>query len=116
MRERHGDAVQVLRHSFMQDDRAIVEGTTIGLVKVVTLGPLGKILGATVCGPRAGELIHEWVMALHHKLPISAIADLVHVYPTLNVSNQRAAQKWYSGVLSAPLVTGALRVLGYAAG
>ncbi len=115
-RERHGDAVQVLRHSFMQDDRAIVEGTTIGLVKVVTLGPLGKILGATVCGPRAGELIHEWVMALHHKLPISAIADLVHVYPTLNVSNQRAAQKWYSGVLSAPLVTGALRVLGYAAG
>ncbi|MBC8138913.1 MAG: hypothetical protein H8F28_23805 [Fibrella sp.] len=112
-REIHGDAVQVLRHHFTQDDRAIAENDTTGLVKVVTVGKLGKIVGASVCGPRAGELIHEWVMAMHHNLPVSAVADLVHVYPTLNVSNQRAAQKWYSGVMSAPLVKGALRTLGY---
>ena len=112
-REIHGDAVHVLRHTFRQDDRAIAENTTTGLVKVVTVGTLGKIVGASVCGPRAGELIHEWVMAMHHNLPISAVADLVHVYPTLNVSNQRAAQKWYSEVMSAPLVKGALRTLGY---
>ncbi|MBC7805980.1 MAG: FAD-dependent oxidoreductase [Akkermansiaceae bacterium] len=112
-REMHGDSVHVLRHRFTQDDRAIAENNTTGLVKVVTVGTLGKIVGASICGPRAGELIHEWVMAMHHNLPISAIADLVHVYPTLNVSNQRAAQKWYSGVMAAPLVQGALRTLGY---
>ncbi|MBC8141380.1 MAG: hypothetical protein H7Y38_08055, partial [Armatimonadetes bacterium] len=46
-------------------------------------------------------------------LPITAIADLVHTYPTLNVTNQRAAQKWYSGVMAQPIVTGALNLLGY---
>lgn len=112
-REVHGDSVNVLRHPFLQDDRAIAENKTTGMVKVVTVGPLGNIVGASICGPRAGELLHEWVMAMHHKLRISAVADLVHVYPTLNVSNQRAAQKWYSGVMSAPLVTGALRTLGF---
>ncbi len=112
-REIHGDALHVLRHEFRQDDRAIAENDTTGLVKVITVGKLGKIVGASICGPRAGELIHEWVMAIHHNLPIAAIADLVHVYPTLNVSNQRAAQKWYSGIMSEPLVTGALRTLGY---
>ena len=112
-REVHDGAVHVLRHHFTQDDRAIAENETTGLVKVVTVGTLGKIVGASICGPHAGELIHEWVMAMHHNLPISAIADLVHVYPTLNVTNQRAAQKWYSGVMSAPLVKGALRAFGY---
>ena len=113
-REKYGDAnVTVLRHYFTQDDRAIAEGDTAGLVKVMTVGLTGKIVGASICGERAGELIHEWVMALHHGLPITTIADLVHVYPTLNVSNQRAAQKWYAGVLSAPLATAALHALGY---
>ena len=82
-------------------------------MKVVTVGTLGKIVGASIVGQRAGELIHEWVMAMHHNLPITAIADLVHTYPTLNVTNQRAAQKWYSGVMAQPLVTGALNLLGY---
>ncbi|MBC8141645.1 MAG: FAD-dependent oxidoreductase, partial [Armatimonadetes bacterium] len=112
-REKHGDGVTVLRHFFRQDDRAIAENQTAGLVKVVTVGTLGRIVGASIVGQRAGELIHEWVMAMHHNLPITAIADLVHTYPTLNVTNQRAAQKWYSGVMAQPIVTGALNLLGY---
>lgn len=112
-REKYGDSITVLRHHFVQDDRAIAENQTAGLVKVVTVGTFGKIIGASICGLRAGELIHEWVMAMHHDLPITAIADLVHTYPTLNVSNQRAAQKWYVGAMDTPLVTGALNLLGY---
>lgn len=106
---KHGEkAVTVLRHRFLQDDRAIVEGQTVGLVKVVTTGLNGNVVGASILGPNAGEMIHEWVIAMRHGLPVRAIADLIHVYPTVSVSNQRAAQKWYAGVFDQPLVKGAL--------
>ncbi len=109
-REKHGD-IQVLRHSFRQDDRAIVENRTTGLVKVITTGINGKIVGAHVLGPNAGDLIHEWALAMRHKLPVRALADLIHVYPTFSVSNQRAAQRWYGTILEKPLVKGALSTL-----
>jgi pyruvate/2-oxoglutarate dehydrogenase complex dihydrolipoamide dehydrogenase (E3) component len=112
---RYGEkAVTVLRHRFVQDDRAIVEGRTAGLVKVVTTGLNGSVVGASILGPSAGEMIHEWVIAMRHGLPARAIADLIHVYPTVSVSNQRAAQKWYAGVFDKPLVKGALsRLFGF---
>lgn len=107
--EKYGaNQIQIHRHSFLQDDRAIVEGHTLGIVKVITTGLNGNIVGAHILGPRAGELIHEWALAMRHNLPIRAIADLIHVYPTLAVSNQRAAQRWYSGVQQQPLVRGIL--------
>lgn len=114
-KEKYGaENVGVHRHSFMQDDRAIVEGKTLGVVKILTTGINGTIIGAHILGPRAGELIHEWVLAMRHNLPIRAIADLIHVYPTLSVSNQRAAQRWYSGVQQQPLVKGVLsNVFGF---
>lgn len=113
-REKYGaDSVQVVRHEFRQDDRAIVEGSTVGQVKVIVAGTNGAVVGAQILGPRAGELIHEWVIAIAHKLPVRAIADLVHVYPTLSVSNQRAAQRWYAGVMQKPLVQRGLTLLGY---
>ena len=114
-REKYGDsAIQILRHEFRQDDRAIVEERTTGLVKVIVAGRNGNVVGAHILGPQAGEMIHEWVLALRHKLPVRAIADLIHVYPTVSVSNQRAAQKWYAGVMAEPLVKGTLRnVFGF---
>ena len=111
-KEKHGAKnVQIHRHSFRQDDRAIVENSTTGVVKIITTGLNGNIVGAHILGPRAGELIHEWVLAMRHNLPIRAVADLIHVYPTLAVSNQRAAQRWYSGVQQQPLVKGALSTI-----
>jgi pyruvate/2-oxoglutarate dehydrogenase complex dihydrolipoamide dehydrogenase (E3) component len=114
-RERYGaKKVQLLRHEFRQDDRAIVEGATTGVVKVITTGLNGTVVGAHIFGPHAGEMIHEWVIALRHGLPVRAIADLIHVYPTVSVSNQRAAQRWYGLVSDQPLVKTALRTLfGY---
>ncbi|MDX1932465.1 MAG: FAD-dependent oxidoreductase [Capsulimonadales bacterium] len=107
--------VKVLRHSFRQDDRAIVEDRTTGMVKVITVGPTGKIVGATILGPRAGELIQEWVLAIRHGLTAAQIAGTVHVYPALTVSNQRAAQKWFTDLTEHPAVRGVLgSVFGYA--
>ncbi len=103
--------VHVFRAPFAKDDRAIVENQTRGLVKVVTVGATGKIVGACITGPQAGELIHEWVLAMKHNLPVRAIADTIHVYPTLSLSNQRAAQHWYSDLLARPVVQHGLRTL-----
>jgi pyruvate/2-oxoglutarate dehydrogenase complex dihydrolipoamide dehydrogenase (E3) component len=111
-RNKFGDKnVQALRHYFRQDDRAITEDRAIGLVKIVVAGPNGKVVGAHIVGPGAGEMIHEWVLAMRHNLPVRAIADLVHVYPTVSVSSQRAAQRWYANLAGKPLVKGALRTL-----
>ncbi|MBC8104429.1 MAG: FAD-dependent oxidoreductase [Cytophagales bacterium] len=111
-RETYGPAqIQVLRHEFRQDDRAIVEGNTIGLVKVIVSGLNGNVVGAHILGANAGDLIHEWVIAIRHKLPVRAIADLIHVYPTTSVSNQRAAQRWYAGIAGKPVVKRTLETL-----
>lgn len=112
-RTKHGDKnVQVLRHTFRQDDRAIVEGKTAGLVKIITTGANGNVVGAHILGPNAGDLIHEWVIAMRHNLPARAIADLIHVYPTFSVSNQRAAQRWYANLFARPALQAPLRWLG----
>ena len=109
-RENFGErGIRVLRHAFRQDDRAIVEGKTTGLVKVIVgAGLRGTVLGAHILGPHAGEMIHEWVLAMRRRLPVRVIADMIHVYPTVSVSNQRAAQRWYAHVMRKPLVRAAL--------
>ena len=112
--ERYGEEnIRVLRHEFRQDDRAIVENRSAGLVKVVANRGSGLVLGAHILGPNAGDTIHEWILAMRHGLKVTALADLIHVYPTVSVSNQRAAQKWYIGMTEQPLVKGALRIFGY---
>lgn len=111
-RQKYGpNKIQVLRHEFKQDDRAIVENRATGLVKAIVTGANGNVVGAHIIGPQAGEMIHEWVLVLRHNLPVRAIADLIHVYPTVSVSNQRAAQKWYADILGKPLVRGTLKTL-----
>jgi pyruvate/2-oxoglutarate dehydrogenase complex dihydrolipoamide dehydrogenase (E3) component len=86
----------VLRQSFAQNDRAITDGEPLGLVKLlVAPGIRGRLLGVHILGPRAGELIHEWVLAMQKKNGVTTLADLIHVYPTLSMANQHAAQRWY---------------------
>ncbi len=98
----------VFRHPFDRDDRALVEGTGRGQVKILSHGLSGKIIGAQILGPRAGELIHEFILAMEHGLTTRDLADLIHVYPTLNISIQRAAQRWYEKLAARPLVKSAL--------
>ena len=94
-RQRHGEKVRVLRWSFEENDRAQAERETDGLVKVV-LGPGGRILGASIAGLHAGELLQSWILAIDQGLKIGAMANLIAPYPTLGEVNKRAAGSYYT--------------------
>jgi pyruvate/2-oxoglutarate dehydrogenase complex dihydrolipoamide dehydrogenase (E3) component len=107
-RAAHGDAIRVLVWPFRDNDRAQAEGHTAGLVKVLTT-KRGRILGAGIVGPGAGELIQPWVLALERGLKIGAMAGSVLPYPTRGEAGRRAAVSYFSGLASNPLVR---RVIG----
>ena len=88
-REIHGNDVYVVKQDFAEVDRAQAEGATSGFAKIITRRN-GQILGAHLVGPSAGELIHEIVLAMSHKLKISALSG-IHIYPTLAEVNSKAA-------------------------
>jgi pyruvate/2-oxoglutarate dehydrogenase complex dihydrolipoamide dehydrogenase (E3) component len=90
-----GLAYEVYTQPFAQNDRAIVEGDAQGFVKILSSGLGGNILGVHILGPHAGELMHEWILAMQHGHSIRDVADLVHIYPTLSMASQHAAQRWY---------------------
>jgi pyruvate/2-oxoglutarate dehydrogenase complex dihydrolipoamide dehydrogenase (E3) component len=90
-----GHDVQILTWPFDMNDRAQAERETEGLAKIV-LGPKGRILGATIVGPRAGELIGTWALAISGKMKIGAVASTVLPYPTLSEISKRAAGSYYT--------------------
>lgn len=93
-RQQHGD-IRILRWGFHENDRAQAERETEGYAKIVTL-PNGRILGATILGPQAGELIALWALAVSKKMEIGAIASLILPYPTLGEVGKRAAGSFYT--------------------
>lgn len=87
----HGDDVDVWRADLEHNDRARADGTTAGAVIVVTVK--GRIIGAHVLAPHAGEMIHELALAIERQLKLADVASLVHIYPTLSTATgQLAAQ------------------------
>ena len=90
-----GHDVQVLRSPFARNDRAQTEHATDGLVKAVVTRR-GRILGAAIVGPHAGELIHPWVLAIANNLKIGALATMIAPYPTLGEAGKRAAGNFYA--------------------
>lgn len=81
-------------------DRAITSGGASGFIKVLH-NPNGTILGATVVSPRAGEMIHEWSLAIDNGLKLGSLAQSIHVYPTYSMGNmQLAAQTRVDQLLS----------------
>ncbi len=105
-----GDSAKVLRWHFAENDRAQAEGKTKGMIKVV-LGKRGRILGASIVGPQAGELIAAWVLAVSQCLKISAFAKVVLPYPTLSEIGKRAAITNYAGLAQKPMLRRALGFL-----
>ena len=88
-RKRYGDDIYILKQDMAGVDRAQAEGATNGFAKIITTGK-GEILGAHLVGASAGELIHEVVLAMSNKLPVSALSG-IHIYPTLSEVNSKAA-------------------------
>lgn len=93
-KKEHGSmAVEVLRFHFNENDRAIAEGKTDGLVKVMVVK--GRVLGASIVGAQAGELIQLWALVIANKQKIGAVAAMVAPYPTMGEVNKRAAGQYY---------------------
>jgi pyruvate/2-oxoglutarate dehydrogenase complex dihydrolipoamide dehydrogenase (E3) component len=109
-REKHGDGVRVLRWKLAENDRAQAERTTEGLVKVVTASN-GRILGAGIAAPHAGELIQPWCLALSRRLKISSMAGYVPPYPTLGEASKRAAGSYFTEKLFSPMTQHLVRFL-----
>lgn len=100
-RARHGDDVRVTVSAFADNDRAVAEGDTRGLLKLVTTAR-GRLLGAAVVGRGAGDLIHPWAMALATGGRLRDFTAYVPPYPTRGEVARRAAGAWFSPLLFAP--------------
>ena len=92
-REKYGHA-ESFRHDFAELDRALCDGETEGFAKLVT-DRRGKLLGAHIIGPEAGNYIAESVLALRKSMKIGELSRTVHVYPTLSEITKKAADSYY---------------------
>ena len=75
-------------------DRAIADGEAHGLVKVLTVPGKDRILGATIVGEHAGDLLAEFVLAMRHGLGLNKVLGTIHTYPTMAEANKYAAGVW----------------------
>jgi len=109
-RERHGDRIRVVRAGFDGNDRAVAERNNAGFLKVI-VDVRGHILGASMVGPHAGELIQIWALAMSSKLRIGAIASFIAPYPTLGEISKTAARNFYTPTLFGPWTRRLVRFL-----
>jgi pyruvate/2-oxoglutarate dehydrogenase complex dihydrolipoamide dehydrogenase (E3) component len=98
-----GYRIRVMRWPYSENDRAQAERATDGHVKVVT-DARGSVLGATIVGAHAGELITPWALAIGQGLNIRAMAELVVPYPTFGEINKRAAIMFFAPLAANPRV------------
>ncbi len=94
-REKHGE-IDVFTLDQGDVDRAIAEGETQGFTKIIASRWSGKILGAHIVGANAGEVIHEYILAMQEGIPLRKLSGMIHVYPTFSSSTWRVAGKWFS--------------------
>ncbi|MCZ6577878.1 MAG: FAD-dependent oxidoreductase [Gammaproteobacteria bacterium] len=85
---------EVTRYGIDDLDRAIADSEAHGFVKVLTLPGKDKILGVTIVGEHAGDLIAEYVLAMKHGLGLNKILGTIHIYPTLAEANKYVAGAW----------------------
>lgn len=103
--------IRIVRANFSQNDRAQSEGNAHGFLKAV-VGRRGRILGATIVGPHAGELILPWVLALSKDLKIGDMAGVIAPYPTLSEITKRAAGSYFTPTLFSNRTRWLVRILG----
>ena len=104
-----GHAVETLRWPLAENDRAVAEGDTAGLVKLVVSG--NRVLGAGILAPHAGEMIGAWTLAITQRIKLSALAGMIVPYPTRAEAGKRAAGTRFSPRLFAPKPRLAARLL-----
>ena len=86
--------VEVTRYGIDDLDRAIADSAAHGFVKVLTVPGKDKILGVTIVGEHAGELLAEYVLAMKHGLGLNKMLGTIHTYPTMGEANKYVAGEW----------------------
>ena len=89
-----GVAYEVTRYGIDDLDRAIADGSDQGWVKVLTQPGKDKILGVTIVGTHAGDLITEYIQAMKHGIGLNKVLGTIHIYPTLAEANKFVAGEW----------------------
>jgi pyruvate/2-oxoglutarate dehydrogenase complex dihydrolipoamide dehydrogenase (E3) component len=89
-----GIAHEVTRYGVDDLDRAIADSAAYGFVKVLTVPGKDRILGATIVGEHAADLLVEFVLAMKHGLGLNKILGTIHIYPTMAEANKYAAGEW----------------------
>jgi pyruvate/2-oxoglutarate dehydrogenase complex dihydrolipoamide dehydrogenase (E3) component len=107
---RQAGPVRVLRWAFADNDRAHTERDTAGEVKIIA-SRRGHVIGATILGAAAGDLILPWALAISQRLKIAAMANLIVPYPTRGDAGKRAAGSFYTPSLFGPRTRRVVRLL-----
>lgn len=102
--------IKVYRSLYSGNDRAVTDMEEKGLAKVIT-DRKGCILGAHIVGANAGEIIHEYVLAMASKLKIGHLGSAIHIYPTLAQVVKRSADQYYLEMMNAGWVSGFFRMM-----
>ena len=97
-------AVEVVKYGIDDLDRAIADEEAEGFVKLVT-SPGGDLLGVTIVGAHAGDLLHEYVLAMKQGAKIKDVLSMIHIYPTLAEANRFAASEWNKKHISPKLLS-----------
>jgi pyruvate/2-oxoglutarate dehydrogenase complex dihydrolipoamide dehydrogenase (E3) component len=97
-------------------DRAIADGAAHGFVKVLTAPGKDRILGATIVGDHAGDLLAEFTMAMKHGLGMNKLLSTIHIYPTWTEANKYAAGEWRKARVNPRLLALAARFHGWRRG
>jgi pyruvate/2-oxoglutarate dehydrogenase complex dihydrolipoamide dehydrogenase (E3) component len=104
-----GHAVAILRWPLADNDRAMAERDTTGLVKLVVTG--NRVIGAGILAPNAGEQISLWTLAIAQRVKLGALAGLIVPYPTRSEAGKRAAANFFVPRLFAPRTRSLIRLL-----
>ena len=112
--KKSGVPFNILRWPFSENDRAVAEHKNAGLIKIVA-SPKGKILGVSIAGHGAGEMINMWALALSKGMNVRDIAGYVAPYPTMTETGKRAAITYFAPLARSPRLRkliGFLRMFG----
>lgn len=108
-REEYND-IRILRWPYIENDRAQAERKTTGMIKVIT-SKKGKILGATIVGQNAGEMINIWALAVTQGMKVGAMTGYIPPYPTMTEIGKRASTEYYKPSLQNPWLRRIIRFL-----
>ncbi len=98
-----GIKYEVVRKSYESYGRTVADGHPEGFIKIL-VGKRGRIIGASIVGENASELIHEWTMAIQYKKTVIDVMMMQHSFPTISMLNKMVAEDWMMGKMEKPFI------------